>query len=291
MTWIFLTLFATFMQAWRNAFQSQLSENLRTSAVTLARFIWAGPLAALYLYLLYYFLPTAIPIFPPKYWLYLCGAAVMQITATSLMVILFKMKNYAIGAGLAKSEAVVAAVLGVVFFGTTLSLTGWLGILLGAIAVFYLSMAGGIKSVSWPIVAIGLACGSSFAIGSLWIREACLSLHIGFPYSAAWVLLMLVCMQTLILLGYLLLRDKQTLKFLWQQPKLTVLTSVSSCLGAIAWISAMSIQNVPYVKTLGQIELFFTMLISVCWLKQKPKKTDILGLVLIAVAAVLVILA
>lgn len=34
MTWIFLTLFAAFMQAWRNAFQSRLSGDVTTAGVT-----------------------------------------------------------------------------------------------------------------------------------------------------------------------------------------------------------------------------------------------------------------
>jgi len=34
--------------------------------------------------------------------------------------------------------------------------------------------------------------------------------------------------------------------------------------------------------------VFFTILISIYWLKQKPKKQDMLGLLLIAVAAILV---
>ena len=277
------------MQAWRNAFQSKLGETLRTSGVTLARFIWASPLAALYLFLLYYFEPADIPTFSQRFWLFIAGASVMQITATSLMVILFKMNNYAIGAGLAKSEGVVAAILGVLFFGTSLSLLGWLGVIVGGLAVLLMSAANGIKSVSLSTITLGLACGSSFALASLWIREASLSLNIGFPYSAAWVLLMIIGIQTIILLGYLLYRDRSAIRYLWQHPKLTLLTSISSCLGSIGWFSAMSIQNVPYVKTLGQVEIFVTLLISIYWLKQKPKIKDAFGLVLIAVAALLVI--
>ena len=37
------------------------------------------------------------------------------------MVKLFKLRNYAIGAGLAKSEAILAAVLGVLFFSESLT--------------------------------------------------------------------------------------------------------------------------------------------------------------------------
>jgi len=42
------------------------------------------------------------------------------------------------------------------------------------------------------------------------------------------------------------------------------------------------------VKTLGQVEIFFMMLISAFWLKERVKIKEMLGLALIAVAAILV---
>ncbi|MDT3318891.1 DMT family transporter [Shewanella sp. SP1S2-4] len=286
--WILLTLLAAFMQAWRNAFQSQLSKEVSVAGVTLARFIWAGPIAAVYLVGLYLWQDVGIPDFSGRFIGFILGASAMQILATGLMVKLFKLQNFAIGAGLAKSEAVVAAILGTVFFGTHLSPLGWSGVLLGGVAIFLLSAKQGLRSLSLNTVLIGLACGTSFALTSLWVREASLCLNIGFPHSAAWVLLFVISLQTLVLVSYLLLKDKSTLAALWQRPKLTLLTSTASCLGSIGWFSAMSLQAVPYVKTLGQVEVFFMILIASFWLKEKVKIKDMLGLVLIAMAAILV---
>ncbi|MCS6177062.1 DMT family transporter [Shewanella baltica] len=286
--WILLTLLAAFMQAWRNAFQSQLSKEVSVAGVTLARFIWAGPIAAVYLVGLHLWQDVGIPDFSGRFIGFILGASAMQILATGLMVKLFKLQNFAIGAGLAKSEAVVAAILGTVFFGTHLSPLGWSGVLLGGVAIFLMSAKQGLRSLSLNTVLIGLACGTSFALTSLWVREASLCLNIGFPHSAAWVLLFVISLQTLVLVSYLLLKDKSTLAALWQRPKLTLLTSTASCLGSIGWFSAMSLQAVPYVKTLGQVEVFFMILIATFWLKEKVKIKDMLGLVLIAVAAILV---
>lgn len=113
--WIFFTLLAAFMQAWRNAFQSQLSKEVKVAGVTLARFIWAGPIAALYLGLLYLWDNVELPHFTAEFIGFIVGASMMQILATGLMVKLFQQQNFAIGAGLAKSEAIVAAILGTFF--------------------------------------------------------------------------------------------------------------------------------------------------------------------------------
>ncbi|MGI2192248.1 EamA family transporter [Shewanella baltica] len=286
--WILLTLLAAFMQAWRNAFQSQLSKEVSVAGVTLARFIWAGPIAAVYLVGLYLWQDVGVPDFSGRFIGFILGASAMQILATGLMVKLFKLQNFAIGAGLAKSEVVVAAILGTVFFGTHLSPLGWSGVLLGGVAIFLMSAKQGLRSLSLNTALIGLACGTSFALTSLWVREASLCLNIGFPHSAAWVLLFVISLQTLVLVSYLSLKDKSTLTALWQRPKLTLLTSTASCLGSIGWFSAMSLQAVPYVKTLGQVEVFFMILIATFWLKEKVKIKDMLGLVLIAIAAILV---
>ncbi|WP_412486770.1 EamA family transporter [Shewanella chilikensis] len=287
--WIIFTLMAAFMQAWRNAFQSRLSRDVNVAGVTLARFVYAGPLAAVYLLSLYAWQDAGLPQLGHGALQYIIGAALAQILATALMVKLFQLQNFAVGAGLAKSEALVAAVLGSLFFGTALTVTGWLGVLVGTVAVFLLSTQGGLKGLSFKTLLLGLGCGSAFALTSLWVREASLVLGLPFPHRAAWVLLLVILLQTLLLLAWLLIKDKETLKKLWQRPKLTLAISISSCLGSIGWFSAMSLTAVPYVKTLGQVEVFFMMLISSLWLKQRVKVKDMGGLVLIALAAVLVL--
>ena len=160
--------------------------------------------------------------------------------------------------------------------------------MIGGLAIFMMSSRQGLKDISLPTALIGLACGTAFALTSLWVREASLSLSLPFPYSAAWVLLLVISIQTLVLLIYLMVKESNTLTMLWHRPKLTVLISTTSCIGSIGWFSAMSLQAVPYVKTLGQIEVFFTLLIAVFWLKEGVKIKDMLGLILIAIAAMLV---
>ncbi|WP_462156942.1 multidrug transporter [Pseudoalteromonas sp. GB56] len=287
MAWILFTFLAAFSQSWRNALQSKLSQHTASLAVTLARFILAGPIAAVYLAALYHFNPA--PALQPSnsFAFYIVGAAVMQIIATALMVRLFKMNNYAVGAGLAKSEALVAAILGMLFFGSALSLLGWFGVILGAIAVMLLS-GPSIRGLNLKTVLMGLACGTSFALTSLWVREASLSSGLMFPHSAAWVLLLVISLQTLMLLLYLGIKNRAALVSLWHHKGLTLWISLTSCIGSIGWFSAMSLQHVAYVKTLGQIEVFFTIAISYLWLKQPVKRRDSAGLVLIALAAIAV---
>lgn len=288
MSWVFFTLGAVVMQTFRNALQSKLSAHMSTSGVTLSRFLFAPPIALIYLLILYAFSKQAIPEFTTEFILIVLLASVMQIFATSLMVILFKQKNFAIGAGLAKSEALVAGVLGTLFFGSQLNLFGWIGILIGAAAIFVLSGGGRKGQLSVKTILIGLACGSCFALTSLYVREASHLLQVPFPHSAAWVLLWVLCIQTTLLVSYIAIKDRSTFVSLKNNAKMTFATSATSCFGSICWFSAMALQHVAYVKTLGQVEVLFTILIATFWLKNKVKTYEIVGLLLIAAAAILV---
>jgi drug/metabolite transporter (DMT)-like permease len=290
MLWIPFTLMAALMQAWRNAFQKQLSTSVDAYGVTLARFICAGPLAGLYLWALYAYQPMPAVTLSTTFWVYIVVAGISQIIATVLMVKLFQQKNYAIGVGLAKSEAVLAAMIGVAVLHDQLSMLGWLGVLVGGVAVFLLSGATSIHTLSWSTIATGLGSGLTFAITSLLVREASLELpQLPFLYRAAWVLLCIIVLETIILLVWLALTRPYTLRAMWQRKGLTARVSVASFLGSLGWFSAMSLQSVPIVKTLGQIEVLFTLLISAYFFKEKLVKTDHWGLALVVVGAVLVI--
>lgn len=289
--WIWFTLLAATAQAGRNAFQKQLSVNVPVLGVTLARFFYAVPLASLYLYFLYQRDSSLeIPNFSPLFYVYIVGAAIAQILATSLMVQLFHLKNYAIGVGLAKSEAVIAAILGVLFFGVEISALGWLGVVIGGIAIFLMTGSGNLRQLSWKTLYLGVASGLCFALTSLWVREASLQLNSHYLLAAAWVLFSVITLEAVGLTLYLTIRDRQTLVKFFRYPKLGILTSIFSFLGSFGWFNAMSLNHVAFVKTLGQIEIFFILGISYFIFKERLKIQDFLGLILVVVAAVLVVL-
>lgn len=290
-TWILFTLMAAFMQSWRNAFQKQLSTTVDVYGVTLARFIFGLPLAGLYLYFLYQQQPISVETsFTTQFWIYIVIAGLSQILATILMVLLFKQKNYAIGVGLAKSEAILAAIVGVIFLAEHLSLMGWIGVAIGGIAVFLLSKGHQKQKLSISTLCIGIGSGLSFAVTSLLVREASLELStLPVIHRAAWVLLSVIGFQCFIMLLYLSIFSRSTLVAMWQSLGLTFRVSICSFLASLGWFTAMSMQTVAIVKTLGQIEILFSLLISAYFFKEKLARTDHWGLGLVVIAAIMVI--
>ncbi|BCU64800.1 hypothetical protein F941_01581 [Acinetobacter bouvetii DSM 14964 = CIP 107468] len=290
-SWILFTLMAAFMQSWRNAFQKQLSATVDVYGVTLARFLFGFPLAVLYIFWLYQSHPIQLHAsFTPMFWVYILIAGCSQILATILMVMLFKQKNYAVGVGLAKSEAILAALIGVMLLQEHLSLLGWAGVVIGGAAVFLLSKGHQRQKLSLSTLMIGVGSGLSFAITSLLVREASLELSaLPFLHRAAWVLLCVIGFQCISLLLYLVIFSRKTLKAMWQRIGLTFKVSVCSFMASLGWFSAMSMQSVAIVKTLGQIEVLFSLLISAYFFKEKLARSDHWGLCLVVIAAIMVI--
>jgi len=288
MSWILFTLGAVVMQTVRNALQSKLSGAVNTSGVTLSRFILAPPIALVYLLILYSSSASQVPEFSGSFITVILCASLLQIAATSLMVILFKQKNFAIGAGLAKSEALVAGVVGMLFFGSYLTPLGWAGIVIGAIAVFVLSSGNRLHGISVKTMVIGLACGTCFALTSLLVREASHMLNVQHTVAAAWVLLWVLCVQTISVSGYIALTKPFVFRQLTNAKKQVLAISTVSCLGSICWFTAMALQHVALVKTLGQLEVLLTLVLSHYWLKNAVTKREIAGLLLIGLAAIFV---
>lgn len=291
MTWVLFTLMAAFMQAWRNAFQKKLSTTVDIYGTTFARFLFSPIFAVIYLYLLYDYSPVNHKLeLNGKFWIYVVIAAFSQIYATMLMVKLFKHKNYAIGIGLAKSEAILAALLGVLFLQQHLTLLGWLGVVIGTIAVFLLSKGKTVATLSFSTLMIGIGSGFCFAMTSLLVREATLQIQeLPFLHRAAWVLCCIMSVQFLSLLLYLSVFRPKTLLMLWKNFSTTLRVSICSFLASLGWFSAMSMQSVALVKTLGQIEVVFSLLISAFFFKEKLAQSDHWGLILIVIAAIMVI--
>lgn len=137
---------------------------------------------------------------------------------------------------------------------------------------------------------IGVGSGLCFAITSLLVREASLELpELPFIHRAAWVLVSIIGFQCLSMLIYLSLFSRHTLKAMWARIGLTFKVSVCSFIASLGWFTAMSMQSVAIVKTLGQIEILFSLLISTYFFKEKLAKAEHWGLLLVVIAAILVI--
>ncbi|WDE02987.1 DMT family transporter [Thalassomonas viridans] len=291
-TWIYFTLLAALMQAVRTAGQKQLSGHLNAMATTGVRYLYALPFAWLYLFVLLEYRQTALPELNQAFLQYASIACVTQILGTVFLVAAFKYRNFAVATSLSKTEAIQVALLGALFFAAPLSLWGWFSVILGVLGVLVLSKVRFSIRELWqnPGAGLGLASGLALAITTLLIRQSSLALATDLMVSAALTLVFMITVQSILSLAYLGVQDKAQLPLMLKHWRLCLFVGITSVLGSIGWFTGASMQNAAYVKALGQVEFFFTLVLTYRLFKEKVALAEYAGMLLVLVSVVILLL-
>ena len=287
--WIPLTLAAAFLQNLRTALQKHLRGRLSTNASSFTRFAFGAPLAILYVLALHAFAHLAWPLPNSRFVFWVVIGGVSQIVATSCLIHLFSFRNFAVGVAYSKTEVIQSAIFGLVFLGDRVSSWGAIGIALGTLGVMLISLreGGGVWRafilgwLEWPAL-IGLASGALFGIAAVSFRAGALSLQEpGFVMPAAYTLLWSIMIQSGLMAAYLYAREREQFARLRASWQLAAASGAAGVVGSALWFTAMTIQLVAYVRTLSLVELVFTLLFSWYVFRERPRKPELLGVVLI----------
>lgn len=296
--WIPITVGAAFFQTVRTGAQRQLKSRLNTNSITFVRFAYGVPFAVAF-YLVARHVGTEPAPVPSARFLAMVGAAgLSQIAATYLLVLLFSFRNFAVGTTYSKTEAVQTAILGALLFGATLTGIAFLGIVISVAGVLAMSMVrdgSGWRGVlmGWTerTALIGLASGACFSLATLLIRDASLSLPSGdFSLRAATVLVCMTTMQTAVMAVWIALRQREEIPRLIAAWRPSVFVGLTSVAGSACWAMAFTLQNVAYVRALGQVELVFSLLMSTLVFRERSRRAELAGIALMIVGIVIMML-
>jgi drug/metabolite transporter (DMT)-like permease len=137
----------------------------------------------------------------------------------------------------------------------------------------------------------GVGAGLGFALASLWIREASLSLGVPRLLSASTVLLYMVAIQTVLCLLFVAIRERNQLALVLSRWRSCVFIGFTSLAGSVGWFTAMSLQDAAVVKTLGQTEFAVTLLITYFYFGEKITAKEYVGIMLVALSVILLLVA
>ena len=278
------------MQSVRTAGQKQLAKYVSPLGATWVRYGFGLPFAMIYC--MGVWRAKGSPRVTPSagFWCDAILASAAQIVATVLLVRVLTLRNFAVGTTYAKTEAILTAILSTMFFGVVLHWSAWLSVLIGFAGVAVVSVQRseiGLKNLLTDrAMFYGLGAGLGFAITSLLLRRASLSLRADYLLSAAVTLVTMVAMQTAIA-GLLLLKfDRACLAVIIKSWRLCTFVGATSAAGSAGWFTAMTFQDAAYVKALGQVEFVITIFITYLVFRERISHLEWVGMVLI-VAAVL----
>ena len=295
-TWIYFTLLAAFMQAIRTAGQKHLSGQLNAMATTGVRYLFALPFAWFYAWWLLDYKEIQVPSLTPSFLQYALVACVMQILGTACLVAAFRYRNFAVATSLAKTEAIMVAVVGALLFSISLSAIGWLSVVIGVVGVLLVSKVKfRIKdfigdSESLIGLGYGLAAGLGLAITTLLIRESSLALNTNLMVSAAITLVFMVSVQSLISIFYIYIQDRSQFSLMFKHWKVCLFVGMTSLFGSIGWFTGASYQNAAYVKALGQVEFFVTLVLTYRIFKETITLKEYIGMFLIVFSVTILLL-
>ncbi len=300
--WIPITIFAAFCQNLRSAVQKHLKGSLSNTGATFSRFGYGFPVLVVYVLALHYGAGMDWPEPNAAFVIYGLVGGVTQIGATFCLVWLFSFRDFAVGTTYSKTETVQAALFGLVILGDGVDLAGAVAIFVSLIGVMLLSTAK--SELDWRrlwlgwterTALIGIFSGTLFGISAVTFRAASLSLGDpapgagpGFLMQAGFTLAFVILAQTVGMALWMAWREPGQLAAVLRSWRWASLAGFAGAASSIGWFTAMTLQNVAYVRALGQIELVFTFAAGILIFKERSSRPEIAGILLV-VAGILIL--
>ena len=296
--WIPITVWAAFAQTLRNAAQRHLTAELGTLGATLVRFLYGLPFAFAWLWGVQAVTRAPLPAPAPGFWLWVLVAGVSQIVATALLLRVMAERNFALGVAYSKTEIIQVAAFAFVFLGDVVNAVTGIAIAFGTLGVLLLSPADKARPprtmlTGWTsrTALIGLASGAGFALAAVGYRGAALALHAEFLMAGAYTLVAAQLVQTLLLGGWLLARNIDVVLRVLRAWRASLFAGFMGAAASAGWFTAMAIEPVAHVRTLGLVELLFSYVVSRRVFRERLSRLELAGIALLTLGLVVVTLA
>ena len=289
--WIPFTLLAAACQTARNAMQRELTTKLGTVGATHVRFLFGFPFALVFLAGVFMATGLPMPVLPWMFWPWAVVGAGAQILATALMLATMNDRSFVVTIAYIKTEAIQAAIFGLIFLGDPLTIGMVVAILIATAGVVTMSLKGkGAIEGGYRPVALGLFSGAAFAISAVGYRGASLSLELpSFLLAATLTLAIGLILQAGLLTLYLALRDRAVLAAIARAWRPSLFAGFMGATASEFWFLAFALTSVANVRTLALVEVLFAQAITIFAFKQATTTRDALGIALIVAGVLLLI--
>lgn len=294
--WIPLTVWGAFAQSVRNAAQRHLIKDLGTLGATLVRFLYGVPFALLWLLAVREVGGFAMPAPTSGFIAWVLVGALGQIAATAMLLRAMAERNFAVGVVYSKTEIIQVAIFSIIFLHDPLSWLAALAILLASLGVVLLSPQAGqtgprafLRVWTEPAALFGLGAGGAFAVSAVGYRGASLALHADSAFIAAAVALVWAqVIQTVLLGGWLLLRNRAVVLAVAREWRLSLLAGCAGAAASAGWFTAMTLEPAAHVRTLGLLEVLFSYAISLRIFREPISRLELVGIALLVLGIALI---
>ncbi|HWP26543.1 MAG TPA: DMT family transporter [Xanthobacteraceae bacterium] len=291
--WVVFTLLAAAGQTARNAMQRELTATLGTVGATHVRFLFGFPFAIVFLAGVLTATGYELPAPPAIFWPWVLLGAFAQILATALMLAAMNDRSFVVTIAYIKTEAVQAAVFGLIFLGDAVTPMMALAILVATAGVVLMSFRPGVPVQGGlrPTL-LGLVSGGMFALSATGYRGAILSLELAnFVVAATYSLAVGLVLQAALLTLYLAFTQRNVLVAIARAWRPSLFAGFMGATASQFWFLAFALTSVANVRTLALVEVMFAQAVSYFVFKQRTTAREALGMALIVGGVALLIAA
>jgi len=298
--WIALTIWAGFAQTLRNAAQRSISGQAGTLGATLVRFLFGLPFALIYLGAILLIKDESLPKINDTFLAWALEGALAQIVATALLLRVMAARNFAVGVAYSKTELIQVAVFAAVFLNDPTSAITIVAIALATAGVLMLSppvdgrgrLRGMFEGWTSQAALLGVASGAGFALAAVGYRGAALEVRdeAGYTLAAAYTLVWAMSIQVVVLGGWLTLRHRPALAAVFRLWKPSIAAGFMGAAASVGWFTAFAIEPASHVRTLGLVELLFSLAIARRLFRESLSKVELAGVALLTIALILIAL-
>jgi len=297
--WIPITIAAAFLQNLRSALQKHLKGRLTTLGAAYSRFLYAWPIALVYVAGLHWIGGMELPRPSGLFLLYCVLGGLSQILFTVVLLWMFSFRSFAVGTTFSKLEVVIIAALGALILGDGLTLAAGVAVAVSALGVVCLSMDQTsltlrrlFAGLTEKPTLIGLLCAALLGGSVVFFRGAALALHHDtVAMAASYTFAVSVVLQVVMMGGFILWREPGQVGAVLRNWRWAGPVGIAGAFGSVCWFTAFTLQNAAYVRAVGQIELVFTFIASVSFFREKVRGLEIVGILLVVGAILLLLLA
>ena len=298
--WILAAIFGAACQTARSAFQKNMISRLGDYGAAYIRFCYALPFTSLIWFFWIYYSGHSIPDLSTYAIILCCLGSSFQVLFTYVLMQVFSHKSFATGIGFSKTEVILIALLEVVILNVVFSLPLILGILLGVISVLFLSFAKKAETVLGTFkylfnsmmsmgTLIGLLSGLLLAASVVTFRMAIISVDAPLLDKSLYISFIAIVFQTILVGLYLFFFKKEQFFAVFKYWKPSLPAGICGTGATFGWFVAFGLATAAEVRAVGQIELIFSIFVSLLIFKEKIKRTELIGILLLGVSILIII--
>lgn len=296
--WVSAAVLAGLFQSLRSAMQQNHRDQLTVNGAAMVRHLFGLPFVFCITAAVFVAYDVSIDHLGWRFSGYILLTALFQIFGTIALIHSFTDRGYLVGTAFSKTEALQAGVAAGILFGEKLGTLAWTGLLAGVGGVLIVATKGRLlslrelgASIRQPAAGYGLAAAGLLAATGLVGKEATELTGTANPLVSSLMTVMAVMIAQCILQGGWMLRhDRNGLLSVFSGWRASMKIGLVSAVASICWFAAIALAPVALVRIVGQAEVVFTVWLSRVYLKELPTKSEIVGLILVAVGVILSLL-